>query len=299
MKNVLLLIAFSLSGTVINAMPEDTTIVVNGKRIEIEETNERMKVRVYEQTEKEGLIEDEMVFEGHYKDGRSYENRKHVRSIHIHIPTWHRRFSPHWAGAGMGFTNFADSKLEQINDVEGVSLRSGNSLEYNLNFLETSFLFSRKSGWAVVTGAGMRWSRYQVHGNQYFSELDGFTSLHPAPEGITYSSSRLNITSLTLPVLLEWQNRRKEDKSFFISAGVVGVVKTISSSKVTYKDPSDKKRTDKMDSGMNLRPITIDFLLQAGYDWIGLYARYSPMGLFEGGKGPKIHPVSIGLQFHL
>ena len=44
-------------------------------------------------------------------------------------------FNPHWAGFGMGFANFADGSLH-VNDVDGVSLRSGNSLEYNLNVLE-------------------------------------------------------------------------------------------------------------------------------------------------------------------
>ena len=42
-----------------------------------------------------------------------------------------------------------------------------------------------------------------------------------------------------------------------------------------------------MDSGMNIRPVTMDFLFQAGWDWIGLYAKYSPIDLFENGKGPK------------
>ena len=47
---------------------------------------------------------------------------------------------------------------------------------------------------------------------------------------------------------------------------------------------------------MNIRPVTMDFLFQAGWDWIGLYAKYSPIDLFENGKGPKVHPVSIGLK---
>jgi hypothetical protein len=150
-----------------------------------------------------------------------------------------------------------------------------------------------------VTGAGLRWSRYRIDGNRYFMETDGITSLHPAPEGMSYTASKLNITSLTIPVLLEWQNRRKGSANFFISAGIEGVIKTISSSKVSYKDEKDKKQTDKMDAGMNLRPVTMDFLVQTGFDWIGFYARYSPMGLFESGKGPNIHPVSIGLMLHL
>ena len=110
------------------------------------------------------------------------KRRKHVKSINIPVPTWIRtsiRIGPvlEWASRTlrMGVT---------CNDVDGVSLRSGNSLEYNLNVLEKAFPFSRYR-WAVVIGAGMRWSRYRIDTNEYFKEIDGVTALRPAPEGVT------------------------------------------------------------------------------------------------------------------
>jgi hypothetical protein len=279
----------------IGPVQPDTTIVVDGKRIEIKQNDDRMKVRVYERTDGGKETEDEMVFEGHYKDGKSYERRK--RSISIPLPSWKGHFDGHWDGFGMGFASFADETF-RLNDIDGVSLRSGNSLEYNLNLLERSIPLSRGGNWAVVTGAGMRWSRYRLDGDKYFKEVDGITSLHNAPEGIHYSASKLNITSLTIPLLLEGQSRHS-GHDFFISAGVVGVVKTTSSSRIAYRDESGKKQKDKVDGGMNIRPITVDFLFQMGGDCLGIYAKYSPMGLFEKGKGPNVHPVSIGLHLHL
>lgn len=278
--------------------PTDTTIRIDNKRIEISETEDRMKVRIYESDERGDEIENEKVFEGHYKNGQSYERRYHRRSLNIPLPTWDRDFDSHWAGFGMGFANFADGNFN-INDVDGVTLKSEKSLEYNLNFLEKSFPIS-KYNWAIVTGVGMRWSRYRIKTNEYFKENEeGITVLNSAPEGITYSKSKLNITSLTIPVLLEWQSRRVQGERFFLSAGVVGVIKTISSSKVEYRDSNNKKQKEKMDRGMNIRPVTMDFLIQGGYDWIGFYMKYSPIELFEGGKGPKVHPVSIGLHLHI
>lgn len=277
--------------------PVDTTrMQVNGKHIEVIESDDRLKVKVYETDEEGQRIDDELIFEGHYADGKSYENRKQLRSIYIPIPTWNRAFEPHFAGFGLGFANFADARLH-LNEIDGVSLRSSKSFEINLNLLEKSFLISR-TNLAVVTGAGMRWSRYRLSENKHFKEVGGVTSLHDAPEGITYTSSRLGVTSITLPLLLEWQNRKGSDTRFFVSAGVVGVIKTASSSRVVYVDAAGKKQKNKIDSGMTIRPLTFDFLLQAGYDCIGVYTKYSPMGLFEGGKGPNLHPVSIGLQFH-
>ncbi|MDR1919990.1 MAG: PorT family protein [Tannerellaceae bacterium] len=296
MKNVWLIIALGLCSAAVKAQSIDTILVINNKRVEMMENGDRLKVKVFEQTENEGVIEKELVFEGHYKDGRSHESRKYIRSVNIPLPTWSRRgFDGHWFGAGIGFANFADKQLKYINDIDGVSLHSGSSLEFNLNFWEEEFLFSKKSGWALITGLGMRWSRYRIEGNLYFAEADGITGLHPAPEGVTYSASKLNITSLTIPLLLEWQNRRKGSIPLFLSAGVLGVIKTASASRVSY--PGNKNR--KMDGGMNLRPLSFDFLAQAGLNWIGVYAKYSPLGIFESGKGPLLYPVSIGLQIHL
>lgn len=280
------------------AMPTDTTIRINNKRIEIREVEEKTKVRVYELDENGDRIDGELVFEGHYKDGKSYESRRHSRTLSISLPSWDKDFEGHWAGFGMGFANFADGSLH-INDINGVSLRSETSLEYNLNFLEKSFPFS-KYNWAIVTGAGFRWSRYRLNTNSYFKENEqGITVLQPAPEGVEYSKSKLNITSFTIPVLLEWQSRKIKGDRFFFSAGVVGVIKTISSSKVVFRDENNKKRKDTVDRGMNIRPVTMDFLIQGGYDWVGFYLKYAPIGLFESGKGPRVHPVAIGLHFHI
>lgn len=287
-----------IGATEVEPLSSDTLIQLENKYIEVKESGDKLKVKVYEWNEEGDSVASDLIFEGHYRDGKSYERRKHVKSLRIPLPTWNKSMDPHWAGFGMGFANFAGDG--GINDVDGVSLRSGNSLEYNLNFLEFSYPFSRYR-WALVTGAGIRWSRYRLDNNAYFKEENGVTSLIPAPAGITYKTSKLNITSLTIPILLEWQSPKHKRTSprFFISGGVVGVIKTASSSRVMYYDANGKKQKEKMDTGMNLRPVTMDFLVQAGVGCIGFYGKYSPVGLFEKDKGPKLHPVSIGLFLHL
>lgn len=296
---VFIILPLGLCAMEVNPLSPDTTIVIDGKHIEIID-GERMKVRVYEEKTDGETVEDELVFEGHYRDGQSYEKRKYANSISIPIPKpqSNRGFDPHWAGFGLGFANFADGSLH-INDVKGVFLNSGKSWEINLNFYEHHFRLSRRYGWGLVTGMGIRWDRYHLDGNEHFIREDGKTQLLPAPEGITYKTSQLNITSLTFPLLVEWQNLRRWNSDFFVSAGIVGVVKTASSSRVKYRDENNKKRKDKLGEGLYLRPVNMDFLLQMGYDWIGIYMKYSPFDLFESGRGPKVHPVSVGLHLHI
>lgn len=274
----------------VGPMPVDTTIRLDKKSIEVKDNGDRLKVRVYE-TDTDGTeTDDELVFEGHYRDGQSYERRKHIRTINIPVPTWDRDFSAHWAGFGMGFNSFTGDDLP---------LRKGNSLEYNLNFMEFSLPFSRYN-WAIVTGAGIRWNRYRLDTDAYLMEVDGVTQLVPVTDDMDFKKSKLNTTSITIPVLLEWQTRKVRHRPrFFISGGVVGVVKTMSSSKVTYLNNKGKSKTEKMDGGMNLRPVTMDLLLQAGVGCMGLYFKYSPIESFESDKGPKVNPLSFGIQIHI
>lgn len=295
MKRFLLIVAacFPLMGLMaagVNPMPADTVIRLDKKRIEVKDNGDRMKVRVYETDSEGDEVDDELVFEGHYRDGQSYERRKHIRTINIPVPTWDRDFSAHWAGFGMGFNSFTGDDLP---------LRKGNSLEYNVNFMEFSLPFSRYN-WAVVTGAGIRWNRYRLDTDAYLMEVDGVTQLVPVSEDMNFKKSKLNTTSITIPVLLEWQTRKVRHRPrFFISGGVVGVVKTMSSSKVTYLNDRGKSKTEKMDGGMNLRPVSMDLLFQAGVGCMGVYFKYSPIESFESGKGPKVNPISFGLHLHI
>ena len=139
MKRILLVLmacfpVIGLMAAEVEPLAGDTIITLERKRIEVKDNGDRMKVRVYEVDEDGDSVDDELIFEGHYRDGQSYERRKHVKSINIPVPTWDKDFNPHWAGFGMGFANFADGSLH-VNDVDGVSLRSGNSLEYNLSLI--------------------------------------------------------------------------------------------------------------------------------------------------------------------
>lgn len=256
MKRFLLIVAaclplMGLMAAEVNPMPADTVIRLDKKRIEVKDNGDRMKVRVYETDSEGDEVDDELVFEGHYRDGQSYERRKHIRTINIPVPTWDRDFSAHWAGFGMGFNSFTGDDLP---------LRKGNSLEFNVNFMEFSLPFSRYN-WAIVTGAGIRWNRYRLDTDAYLMEVDGITQLVPVSEDMNFKKSKLNTTSITIPVLLEWQTRKVRHRPrFFISGGVVGVVKTMSSSKVTYLNDRGKSKTEKMDGGMNLRPVSMDLL---------------------------------------
>lgn len=301
MKRIILFAASSIAiySTALsaNTVYNDTTKIFNSdnKRIVVTENDlkDRIDVQVYELNNNHDSVFYEKIFEGHYRDGKSNEKRKYLATINIPKPGWSRHdFDPHWAGFGIGFTDFSNG-----GDSDDIPLHSSKSLEYNLNVFEKSIPISRQYRWAFVTGAGMRWTRYRIKGNRHFEEINDYTYLVEASGSRNYKKSKLGITSITIPLLLEWQNPKS---NLFLSAGAVGVIKTWSSSKIEYTEgESGKKHKEKVDGGMTLRPVTMDLLLQAGIKHWGAYLKYSPISLFEHRKGPELYPVSIGIMWYL
>ena len=74
--------------------------------------------------------------------------------------------------------------------------------------------------------------------------------------------------------------------------------KTASSSRIHYINENNKKQKEKVDSGMNLRPGTMDVLVQAGSNDIGVFARYSPISIFEKDKGLELYPFTVGVMLY-
>ena len=218
-------------------------------------------------------------------------------SVSLPSLPWNRRFDPHWAGFGIGFNTLADAHLQHLNHVGGISLSTGKSLEYTLNIFEKSFAFARNH-LAFVTGLGMRWNRYHLSENAYFVRADGQVVMRPALPGVYFQKTRLGVNSFTLPLLLELQAGRTKAGSFFLSAGVVGAVNYLSASKVKYVDFDGKKQKRKVDGDLYVHLLSFDVLVQAGFGNFGLYAKYSPVELFEHGRGPEVYPVSIGAMIH-
>lgn len=290
--------AFAVAGEV---APTDTTIIVDGKKIVIKENGEKIKVKIYEKTNKGDTIADEQTFEGVYRNGQSTEWRI-GNSINIPIPRLSSGRSngnyitdPHWGGFGIGFNNFADSHFN-VNNINGVDLESGSSKKYMLNFYEKAWNISKR-GWAVVSGAGFEFNTYHLSGNTAIREIDGVSTVVPAEDGITYNTSRLHTTYFTVPLLLEYQHRLHHTGPLFLSAGMVFKGKICSSSKVWYDENNDERK-QKLGSDLNIKPVTMDFLVQAGVGCFGLYTSYSPFSQFERSKGPNIHPISFGLILH-
>ncbi len=277
----------------------DTTVYFRNKTIQIEDSIGQMRVKVFDQQGEEY----KPVYEGVFSDGKSYEKWTVIEEIGIQLPFMtkpksKRKYTmePHWAGIGWGFANIADQQYN-INNINGVSLKSESSNEFFFNLIE-KILPIYRNNLGLTTGLGFNWRNYFFDANQHFTEVAGVTIVENAPAGTEYEYSRLRTFYINVPLLLEWQPTFGKSQKFFVSAGVVGGVNTSATHKLKYKDVSDNTIRKITGKGLNIAPVTLDFLGQIGYGSWNVYAKYSPFSMFQSQKGPEMRSVSVGAMLN-
>jgi len=302
MKKIILasVLALLAAGLVkAEGLPADTTFQFNRKYIKVEEESDQIKVKVFEKSESNDTIPYKQLYEGIFSDDKSYEKWTVQESFGINIPFLPKKkkhsmkMDSHWSGIGLGFANIADKSLN-MTEVNGVSVNAGSSFEWFFNIMGKTLPVYRNN-LGITTGAGMSWLNLRLDNNTHFVNVDGVTGVYPAPDDIRYTLSRLMVVRINVPLLLEWQPTISGNHKAFLSAGVVGSVKTFSSYKVKYNNPAGKKVTIVEDRGLNTTPLSLDYMVQAGYGDVGFYAKYSPFGIFQSDKGPDVRAVSLGI----
>jgi len=304
MKKTILTSAFALFTACLlkaEGLPADTAFQFNGKLIKVEEgDDQQLKVKVFENGALNDTVPYKQLYEGIFSDEKSYEKWTVQETLGFDVPFLKRKkkrhaeqMDSHWDGIGLGYANIADKSF-RMTEVNGVSIDAGSSYEWFINLFGKTLPIYRNT-FGITSGFGISWLNLRLDKNTHLVDVAGVTGVYPAPEDIQYSLSRLMIVHVNLPLLLEWQPTISGRHKAFLSAGVVGGVKTFSSYKVKYNNEAGKKITINEGRGLNTRPLSLDYMVQAGYDWLGIYAKYSPIGIFQSGKGPDVRAVSLGV----
>ena len=195
-----------------------------------------------------------------------------------------QRYDPHWTGFGMAFIGFSGLKEAR--------LESSTSYSFSLN--PTECYLPLYHNWLLVSGVGIDWSRYHFKGDIGLGYNDLETSfLSPADPNIHYRSSKLLTYYITIPLLIEYQKKVTKNKEFYFSGGIVGYIKCYSKSQVEY---SDTKQQVNLGRGLNILPVNVRFMVQAGIQDVSVFAYYSPISLIEKGRGPELKPMGIGFR---
>lgn len=210
-----------------------------------------------------------------------------------------KRFNAHWAGLEVGLNNYLtpDNSLVLPPGEEFMDLNTGKSWNWNLNVADFGVgLGTNYVG--LVSGLGFEFINYNFNGQNSIMKdpvTGGIVEYVPPYAGFM-TKSKMNITYLTVPLLMEFQIPTGHSGRIHISAGVIGGLKLWSNTKTKYTEAGDKSK-EKNKSDFNLSPLRWAVTARVGYRGVGIFANYYMTSLFKTGMGPELYPFSIGLAF--
>ena len=294
---ILLLILAPLAGMAQNnSCDKDTTLYLNNRKIIITEQSNKIKVKLFESTSKADTIENTQIFEGVYMNGQSSERRALLNVLPFTKKRKNQhQFDPHLSGFYFGYVRFANNFLS-FNPSNRASLYGAHAWEFGFNLITKHINLGSNNHWGICGSLGWGYRTMRLDGNYAFREIGEVTEVYPgsaAEEPTEYNKSRLRYCYFRIPVTLEWQSRFNGRKPLFFSVGPEAEIRHGIKSK--GKINGSYKTFDK---GLNVRPLSINLLAQAGYSNWGIYMRYSTLSLFENNKGPELYPFSFGLQWY-
>jgi hypothetical protein len=217
--------------------------------------------------------------------GDDNENNNHRRR---------NKFHGHWTGIELGYNNYlsADKSFSMPADIDYMTLHSGKSSCFNINFTQLSMGLTRYIGF--VTGLGLNWNNYRFDGNNNIQKGTGgiIEELDP---GLNLEKSKLATLYLTLPFMLELQIPVNNNR-LHLAAGPIGAVKLGSHTKMVFENG----HTVKSYGDFSLNMLRYGGTARVGYGNFQLYGTYYATPLFQTGKGPAgndLYPFEIGLAF--
>lgn len=204
-----------------------------------------------------------------------------------------RKFRGHWVGFEWGINNFLDDgmTLSREGEASFMDLNTGRSWSINLNFAQYSLGFGT-SHLGVLTGLGLEYNNYFFDGYNTIAEVNDYV------EGVdtaNVSKSKLTTSYLRIPLIFEAQFPGSvRAKRIFVSAGIVAGLKMGSHTKIVYKNDAGKSK-DKNNDDFNISPFRYGLTARIGCGSLCVFGDYYFTPMFVEGKGPEMHPFSLGL----
>lgn len=282
---------------VIDDNKDDTSVISENKTGKLNKNSDTTRIRVGKKSI--SIIEDGE--DTYYKVMDSKDDKEKNFDFEIEDDEMRlkkrktkNKFEGNFAGFEIGLNTYGNTiystSLNKGDDY--MELNSGESVNWNINFMQHSIPFTNNSG--IVTGFGLEFNSYSFANNNTIvrDSIGVIQPFNPNP-GKLFDYSKLKTAYLTVPLILEFQipTSTKKNKPVHIGAGLIGGLKIGSKTKYKY---SDSKQKTKYPGDYNLSPFRYGLTFRAGYRSINLYSNVYLTPLFER-KGPQLYPFSIGI----
>ncbi|MDA0883025.1 MAG: outer membrane beta-barrel protein, partial [Bacteroidetes bacterium] len=203
-----------------------------------------------------------------------------------------------WSGVDAGVNILLDknNSTDFTNEHEWLDLDYSRSMSWSFNLVDAKVRLV-KDYVGIYTGLGLTYNSYGLKENVRLMANNDSTYADRADSlagYIPFTKNKLRASYLRIPLMLEFNTSLDPERTFHVSAGVIGGWNMGTINKVKYEeDGNDVKNRSKGD--YNLTPFTLDASVRVGYRNFTLFANYGLTPLFEDGKGPEVYPLTVGL----
>lgn len=294
----------------------DTTIVISNKSIEnftIEDLEDiniddksdstkinfgKMKIVIIEDKtkdkkgQKKVIIDEKVIID----NNGNIQNEKEAK-LKVDEDKPEENDYAHWAGFG-GSANFFvmdNYAIADKDDALFLEIDFSRSASLNMNLYEKRFPIVKEYV-GLTTGLGFQFSYYELKNNVDITVSSDSTFGVPNLTN-DFSTNRLQLFYLQVPLLLEFNTSKNPDKNWHLSFGVTGAFKMGASYLKKWKNDGEKYK-DKMRSNFNMNPFQAYGTAMIGYGNYNAFIHYGLTSLFEKGKGPAFSPVNVGVMFN-
>ncbi len=271
---------------------------------QLKKLNKNQEMQLFDRTSKEDgrqvrTLSGENAKSARQGDLSGQEIRIHA-SRYIKTPrkqTNYRRFRGHWCGVNIGFLNTANADYAGYEGYDGfMDPDYSKSFTLQANIFEKSISFVPRNNFGLVLGLGLEYQHMQMdHKNITFRREDHRIIPYRVSYEWDMKKNYFKNIYVTVPFLLEFQVPAKYGRRFYVSAGAVGGIRLHTKTKLVYYNKNGNKKKNKKTDHYYVQPVKADLMAQVGYDWFHFWGTYSLTGLFQNGKGPEIHPYSLGM----
>jgi len=224
--------------------------------------------------------------------------KSHVIIISPKDSTRHHKRSatkPIWGGFEMGINSYMNSagNFDLPHGYEFLELREEKSISVGLNLIQKNYELGHSNIW-FFTGLGITWNNYRLANNVTLNSTSPISATIDTTSNIDYIKSKLVVSYLTAPFMIEAFTSRNPKKAFHIGAGALVGLRLMSHTKQKYEIDGDSFKS-KVYSDFGLNPFRLGVRAAVGFHHLNLYADYYFSTLFKNGKGPALYPVNIGI----
>lgn len=201
----------------------------------------------------------------------------------------------HWAGFDIYMSQFMDDQREmQFNSHPYWENNEVKSIGLNYNIFDLKFpIIGNNLG--ITTGLGVGYHNYSFR-NNYVLQHTADTIFAVSDTVFDFKSNKLNVGTISIPLLLDYSSNNKFEKSYFMAVGVIGTYNYGTKQRTTGTYANGDSFDNSTISPFNMNRWTLDATVRIGYGHFGMFVSYQLNTMFKTGHTIAVYPFRIGFN---